>query len=84
MRNLVIAAATLALATLASPLVGTASAEIEYPYCGYGRDVGSCSFSTLEQCRAYANGIGASCFANPRYTANQNPNAFARTPRTRR
>lgn len=84
MRNLILGAATLALAAIASPLAGTASAEgIEYPYCGYGRDIGGgCTYSTLEQCRAFVSGTGGSCVNNPRYSPNTS--GFARAPRVRR
>jgi hypothetical protein len=71
MRNLILGTAALALAGLA-PLVAATSAraEIEYPFCGFGREgSGGCTFSTLEQCRAFVNGAGGACYSNPRYTA---------------
>jgi hypothetical protein len=72
MRNLILGAAAFALAGLA-PLATTtqARAEIEYPYCGYGRQgSGGCMYATLDQCRAFISGAGGACYNNPRYTAN--------------
>jgi hypothetical protein len=44
---------------------GAARAQ-EYPWCvGTADDRVDCSFSTYEQCKATASGIG-SCFQNPR------------------
>jgi hypothetical protein len=46
-------------------------AETEYAWCAYGATQGgsqSCSFSTIEQCRAYAAGVGY-CQPNPRASA---------------
>ena len=81
MRHLIIAAAAITFAGFALPFAGPASAEIEYPYCAQGRDVGGgCSYATIDQCRAFASGTGAYCYENPRYTAN----AGARPPMTRR
>ncbi len=83
MRHLIIAAAALTLAGFALPFAGPASAEIEYPYCARGNDVGGgCSYATIEQCRAFAFGTGAYCYDNPRYTPGAN--AAVRSPRTRR
>ncbi len=82
MRNFLLGAMTLALATLASPRINTASAETEYPYCWTGaRGSGGCSYATLEQCRAAVQGGTGSCTPNPRYTPG--PSTLARTPRTR-
>ena len=81
MRNLILGTAALALAGLA-PLAATTPvrADIEYPYCGYGREgSGGCMYATIEQCRAFINGAGGACYNNPRYTANA-----ASMPRTRR
>lgn len=37
-----------------------------YPYCMRTRfDQDDCSYSSFEQCRASASGLGQSCFANP-------------------
>jgi hypothetical protein len=81
MRNLILGAASFALAAVAFPL--TASAEVEYPYCAKGRNVGGgCSYATIEQCRAFASGTGAYCYENPRYRPGAS--ALARTPRSRR
>jgi hypothetical protein len=80
MRHLIIAAAV-TFASFALP--SAASAEIEYPYCAIGRDVGGgCNYATIEQCRAFALGTSAYCYDNPRYAPNAN--ASARTPRSRR
>ena len=69
MRNLILGTAALALAGLAATT--SARAEIEYPYCGYGREgSGGCLYATIEQCRAFINGAGGACYNNPRYTAN--------------
>ena len=50
---------------------GPASAEIEYPWCMMqGRNTPqSCTFTTLEQCRASLAGNSGFCDPNPRYTA---------------
>jgi Protein of unknown function (DUF3551) len=81
MRNLILAATTLVLASLASPLVNPAAAA-EYPYCAEGTfSGGGCDFATLEQCRAYLSGAGY-CARNPRYTAGAS--VSSRTPRPRR
>jgi hypothetical protein len=69
MRNLLLGTAALAFAGLASAT--SARAEIEYPYCAYGREgSGGCMYATIEQCRAFINGAGGACYNNPRYTAN--------------
>jgi hypothetical protein len=84
MRNLILGATAFALAGLA-PLATTtqARAEIEYPYCGYGRQgSGGCMYATLDQCRAFVSGAGGACYNNPRYTANAA--GTAGTARTRR
>jgi hypothetical protein len=68
MRQLIFGAAALAAAMLAAPVTTPARAEIEYPYCGYGRSGdGGCTLSTLEQCRAFIAGTGGRCERNPRY-----------------
>ncbi len=67
MRNLILGTAALALAGLA-PLAATtqARADIEYPYCGYGREgAGGCTFATLDQCRAFVSGTGGACYQQP-------------------
>jgi hypothetical protein len=59
----------------AAALVGAAAtpvhAQSEYPWCGHLSIQGglqSCTFSTLEQCRAYISGAGY-CQTNPRASA---------------
>lgn len=67
MRAQILGAAAFAVAILA-PLASPARAEIEYPYCGYARQgAGGCTFSTLEQCRAFINGTGGRCERNARF-----------------
>ena len=82
MRNLVLGAATLALAAITS--AHSASADIEYPYCAKTRGGGGdgCTYSTVEQCRAFVSGTGGFCYDNPRYTPDVT--AYTRAPRTRR
>jgi hypothetical protein len=61
-------AAFLAVTTATSAPV---RAETEYAWCAYGATQGgsqSCSFSTIEQCRAYVAGSGY-CQSNPRASA---------------
>ncbi|WP_079565439.1 DUF3551 domain-containing protein [Bradyrhizobium erythrophlei] len=69
MRWHLLALAALASATLAPGATPPARAET-YPVClDGGFDSGSlhCDFSTIEQCRATASGIGGSCGPNPEY-----------------
>lgn len=71
MHRFILGTAALALAGLVQFAASPARAEIEYPYCGYAREgAGGCTFATIDQCRAFVNGAGGSCTANPRYTAN--------------
>jgi Protein of unknown function (DUF3551) len=63
-----------ALAALALCALGFASdarADVEYPYCLVPSlfTVGTCTYATLEQCRAAAAGNIGSCDRNPRYVA---------------
>jgi hypothetical protein len=53
-----------------------------YPVCmhtwtggprGGGSDYFDCSFASLEQCRATASGLAATCDVNPYYAGNQPP-----------
>lgn len=58
------------LAAIAATTAPT-RAETEYAWCAFGATQGgsqSCSFSTVEQCRAYVAGAGY-CEANPRASA---------------
>ena len=52
-----------------------ASAEIEYPYCllPSAFTVGTCSYSTYEQCAATASGNIGVCIPNPRFKAATSP-----------
>jgi hypothetical protein len=57
------------LAASASP----SRAEITYPFCKVGGGdvgigIGSCNYTSLEQCRISSAGYGM-CFANPAYVA---------------
>jgi hypothetical protein len=83
MRNLVLSAATLALATLIPALVKPASA-VEYAYCATGASIlaGGCSYTTLEPCRAFVHGYSGQCVPNPHYTPAAK--TAGRTPRPRR
>ena len=72
------AAAALSAGLLFAALPQPARADIEYPWCGYinvfqGQQQ-SCSFNTLEQCRAFVSPSGY-CDTNPR-------GSLARTPMT--
>jgi hypothetical protein len=69
--------ATFAALSLGS-IFGTATpamAEIEYPWCLMPNRFTpqSCTFSTLEQCRATQQGNVGFCDRNPRYVAAQTP-----------
>ncbi len=83
MRNLILGAVTLALTSLASPLVNPASA-VERAYCAIGTTAcaESCDYASLEQCRAAISGGSGYCASNPRFTSAAN--AIASTPRPRR
>ena len=67
MRRLLMAA--LVLGALGS--VTEARAEVDYPWCLVPSrfTVGTCYYSTLEQCRAAAFGNTGSCDRNHRYVA---------------
>lgn len=83
MRSLILGATTLALATLASPLVNPGRAA-NFPFCAMGTSVcaEACDFASLEQCRAFIAGDKGYCQRNPRYTSGAN--ALLYTPRPRR
>ena len=76
----------LTLTAIATLFVATdASAQRydpRYPVCmhvytggptGGGSDYFDCSFTSLEQCRATASGLAASCDVNPYYAFNEQP-----------
>lgn len=85
MRSLILAATLTAGATLASMTATPARADIEYPYCSSGGwGSGGCSFSTLQQCQAYNQGVGGWCVPNPRYAQSQRDNAVAGPRRAQR
>lgn len=50
---------------------GSAQADVEYPYCLVPSlfTVGTCYYTTLEQCMAAASGNIGTCERNPRYVA---------------
>ncbi|MDF0519111.1 DUF3551 domain-containing protein [Bradyrhizobium yuanmingense] len=69
-------------------LLGAADASAQkydpaYPVCmhryvgggpgGGGSDYFDCSFTSLEQCRATASGLAATCDLNPYYAFNESP-----------
>ena len=66
---LLVAAATVFAATLTT--TGPVRAEVEYAWCGFLSIQGgaqSCTFATIDQCRAYVAGSGF-CDRNPRASA---------------
>jgi hypothetical protein len=84
MRKTILGAITLALVSLASPLVSPATA-VEYPWCAMGTSTcaEACDFSTLAQCRAFLlGGNKGTCVNNPRYSPRAE--ALISTPRPRR
>ena len=65
---------TLAMAALALCALGFATdarANVEYPWCLTPSrfTVGTCYYTTLDQCRAAASGNVGTCERNPRYVA---------------
>jgi hypothetical protein len=68
--SLIFAAAASVTATLA--MSAPARADVEYPWCGsiatQGGGGHSCTFATIDQCRAYVSGFGY-CQLNPRASA---------------
>jgi len=65
----IIAAGASSIGLLLAVLPQPVRAEVEYPWCGYmnmfqGQQQ-SCSFNTLEQCRAFVTSNGY-CDTNPR------------------
>jgi len=74
------AAAIIAAATLGALTTNTASAG-EFCRQDVTGHMTSCGFSTMEQCKAAASGIGGDCFRDPYLTGNhdafayQSPNA---------
>jgi hypothetical protein len=58
-----------ALACCALGFVTEARAEVEYPWCLVPSrfTVGTCYYTTLDQCMAAASGNVGSCARNPRY-----------------
>lgn len=66
--------ATIGLILSAVAVTG-ARAEIEYPYCLVpgGFNVGTCTYTTYEQCAASASAGAGFCTPNPRYVASPPP-----------
>ena len=69
--------------------VGSARAEIEYPYCqgangGYGSGFITCGFVTMAQCREAISGMGGWCQVNPFFRAERAPVSEAERRRARR
>jgi hypothetical protein len=63
----------------------SSNAEITYPFCkvgggDIGTGVGSCNYTSLEQCRISSAGYGM-CFANPAYVAPAAAPAGLRRPK---
>ena len=82
MRNIHLAAA-LALAGFALLTLPRAAEAEVYPYCASGEPLGgTCSYATLEQCRAYVSSLDGYCGHNPRYQPTEN--ALARQRPSRR
>jgi Protein of unknown function (DUF3551) len=78
MRRSFIIAAMVSISTVTLATAASAPALAQsYPFCLLGNEaVGSeCDFTTLEQCRATASGIGSSCGANPAYAADAHASA---------
>ena len=70
MRLVLIGLATLIVALAADVQSGSAQSSKRYCTQGGGFDSSGeadCSFSTWEQCRASASGLGRYCFENPQY-----------------
>ena len=67
MKQLLKIAAAPTVAAIAWTLLGTATPASAYEFCR--RDITSymvsCSFDTLEQCKAMASGRGGDCFRDP-------------------
>ena len=59
MRPLAFAATLGALALTSSPALAQGA------WCSEDMNARNCGFYTLEQCKAYASGLGAMCYANP-------------------
>jgi hypothetical protein len=75
------AAAAFSIGLLLAAMPAPARAEVEYPWCGYVTvfqgQMQSCSFSNLEQCRAFVTTMGY-CDRNPRASPGQPPAAVSR------
>ena len=73
MKIFVLAVSALALVAIAALAIRPSRAEINYPWCavssanGLGQPL--CHFATLDQCRAFLNGLTGDCRPNPRAAA---------------
>jgi hypothetical protein len=69
MRKIVLTAAALFGAAIASVAGVAPAAAYDYPWCVQGRGVGfpgDCSYATYKQCLARASGRNVGCGINPR------------------
>jgi hypothetical protein len=64
MRSLVVVALAVAAAAAAGMLTAKPAAAQELPWCAHSDT--SCSYTSLEQCRASLSGPGEICLRNPR------------------
>lgn len=71
----VLAVSALAFVAIADLVMTPSRAEISYPWCavssanGLGQPL--CHFATLDQCRAFLNGLTGDCRPNPRAAASE-------------
>jgi len=68
MRRMMVTAAALVGAAMASVAGAAPAAAYDYPWCVQGRGVGypgECSYQTFRQCQASASGRNVSCGVNP-------------------
>ena len=84
MRILALAVVTMAAIWTAVPAQAQ-TYDPAYPVCLHlfkrGGDYYQCSYSSLEQCRQTASGLGAMCDINPFYAGAQRPSAPQRQRR---
>jgi hypothetical protein len=72
MRRVTTAAALMGGVMLAGLSLPATASAAEYPFCamqGGRNSYESCSYYTIEQCRAAVSGVGGFCQVNPRYAA---------------
>ena len=78
MTRILVIAGTLAASTLLGGW--TWGWDRPAPYCLYDREYTSCSYPTMEACRATASGAGGYCAPNPQYVGPA-PSPSRRPPR---